>query len=214
MNLPKHKLLVHRNVLVELVADRGLLKRTEASAEHEKDHSESEHIGHDWLIDAAESDFRCHVVDRANFVANGTHAILFAARERARHSEVNYPQVEVRVEHQILQFQVPVAHSRLVHLPNRRDQLVHVVLNDGQGQFACHLDRIKKVSIRCKLVRNTTSLSNLHTNVLLHQEALDWPDCELVWHEQHAAELVSDALAKQLGVLENFQCNLLAVFLG
>ena len=136
VDLPEHALLVHCNVLVNLVADRGLLEWTKASADHEKDHAQGEHVGHDWLIDAAENDLWRHVVERADLLATGAHAILFAAEERARHPEVNQLQVEVRVEHQILQLQVSVAHSRPVHLSHRRDQLVHVVLHDGQGQFA------------------------------------------------------------------------------
>ena len=146
-------------MLVNLVADRGLLEWTKASADHEKDHAQGEHVGHDWLIDAAKIDLWRHVVERADFLATGAHAILFAAEERARHPEVNQLQVEVRVEHQILQLQVSVAHSRPVHLSHCRDQLVHVVLHDGQGQFAWGMDGIKKVTIRCKLIRNTTSLS-------------------------------------------------------
>jgi len=81
MNLPKLELLVHGNVSIKLVVDRGLLERVDTSAENEKDHAKSKHVGHCWLIRVALNDLRCHIADSANFFASGTSAIFIEAIE-------------------------------------------------------------------------------------------------------------------------------------
>ena len=99
---------------------------------HDEDYdSKGKCVRHGGLVAAFHHDFWCHVAFSADFFATLAKAAPLRAAQRAGEAEINELQVEVVVEDQVLQLEIPVAYSGLVHRADGLNQLLHVDLHDG-----------------------------------------------------------------------------------
>ena len=99
---------------------------------HDEDYdSKGKCVRHGGLVAAFHHDFGCHVALSSNFLAALAEAAPLRAAQRAGEAEINELQVEVVVEDQVLELEIPVAYSGLVHRAHGLNQLLHVDLHDG-----------------------------------------------------------------------------------
>ena len=95
MSCPKNVLSIQANGFVMAVILFGNFKGLHARVHDEDDHSECKDVRHDGLVLVAQKNFRRHVTFRANPFTPPTQAPIRRSSERAGHSKVDNPQIEV-----------------------------------------------------------------------------------------------------------------------
>ena len=107
-----------------------ILEGLHARAQDKDDDSKGECVRNGGLIAALQHDFGCHVALCADLLATLAEAASIGPAQRAGVAEVNHLQVEVGVEDQVLELEIPVANSGCVHRVDGLNQLLHVDLHD------------------------------------------------------------------------------------
>ena len=114
------------------VAQVSLNEGCTSRIHHEEHDAEGEPVGDHGLIGAASEKLWRHVLHRAYKPVTEAEAIF--TLNRASESKVRNLQVEVRIEQDVLKFEVSVRDALPVHVSDAFDELLGVVLDDGHGK--------------------------------------------------------------------------------
>ena len=150
MDAPKNVELVCHDEVVEGVRLRRLLEGLATRVQNEEEHAEGEHVGALRLVADVADELRGHVVASAKALL--TEAIACLATDVAGHCEINQFEVELGVEHQVLQLDVAMAHTCTVHRADHLDQLLGVKLEDWRGQTARIPQVAEKLTVMCQFI--------------------------------------------------------------
>ena len=116
MRSPEGILFVGSDHLIQSVVAICLTEWHGPRAYGENNDAQGEQVRRDGLVAHVEQDLRCHVGEWSYSLMAGAAAILIL--NRAGKTKVDDFQVEIRVEDQILQFEIPMADA----CPVYRDQ--------------------------------------------------------------------------------------------
>lgn len=112
------------------IFESRILERWVSSNHAEKNHTECKQVSDLAIIGDFHGDFRRHVALRAGEISI-FKATAIASFDRTRYSEVRDLDLELTVEENVFQFQVPVGKPFVVDVVDRNDELLSIV--------TCHL---------------------------------------------------------------------------
>ena len=124
-----------------------MLKRLASRVQNEEKHTEGEHVRELGLVADVADNLRGHVVASAQALLAEAGASM--ATDVTRHPEINQLEVELGVEHQVLQLDVAMAHPRTVHRIDHLDQLLGVKFEQRHGQAARIPQIAEKLTVVC-----------------------------------------------------------------
>ena len=130
MRPPEETMFLQAEQVIVLVGHVRLPEGRHTGTHDEDYDSKGECVRHGGLVIHFHYDFRCHVALSSNFFATIAKAASLRATQRAGESEINELQVEVIVEDQVFELEIPVAYSGLVHRADGLNQLLHVDFHD------------------------------------------------------------------------------------
>ena len=126
-------------------------------AHGENDDAEGEKVRRDGLVAHTKRDFGRHVTGCSDYLVAEPAFAIFSL-DRAGKAEVDDLKVEIRVEHQVFQLEIPMADACLVKFVQAVDELPRVELHHRHGKASRFCDEAQHITVRGKLVGDTRQL--------------------------------------------------------
>ena len=176
---------------------------------YENDDAEGEQVCRDGLVAHAKYDLRRHVAGRADpLVAEAAFAIF--SLNRAGKTKVNDFKVEICVEDQIFQLEIPMTDACLVKLAQADEELPRVELHHRHWQASRVSDVAEHVTVWGKLVGDAWQL----LIAIRFYEGFDRTRGKVVWGLRSEACFSVERLHRHVFfVLEYFEGKVLSIFL-